>query len=170
MLRFAHQDDKPFLEWMLYEASYPEYGPRPPFAQGISDPRVSVYLDGWVRKGDAGLIVTAEGGGPVGAAWYRLFTPEAPGYGFIDAQTPELAIALVYEVRGRGVGTKLMQSLMTLARKQGHRQISLSVDVKNEGARRLYQRLGFQEVERDEENLKMLADLSQDPPVEGNVG
>lgn len=163
MLRFANQDDLPFLKWMLYEAAYPEgLGERPPFEKGIADPITARYLDGWVRKGDAGLIVTSEAGGPVGAAWYRLFPADAPGWGFIDEQTPELAIAVVHESRGKGIGTQLLQSLMTLAQKQGHRQISLSVDPPNKAAYNLYQKLGFQDAGLGDDVIKMVADLTGD--------
>lgn len=169
MIRFANQDDLPFLKWMLYEAAYPESGKRPPFEKGISDPGVAVYLDGWVRKGDAGLIVATEVGGPLGAAWYRLFTADAPGYGFIDEQTPELVMALAYEARGKGIGTQLLRALMSLAQKQGHEQISLCVDPPNTGALRFYARLGFQEV-GSHDPIKMVADLTAplpDPPSSG---
>lgn len=166
MLRFAHQDDLPFLRWMLYEAAYPEVlGERPPFEKGLSDPVVARYLDGWVRKGDAGLIVASEAGGPMGAAWYRLFTADAPGWGFIDEQTPELAIAVVYEARGQGIGTQLLQALMTLAGKQGHRQISLAVDPPNTAAYRLYTKLGFQDAGFDGDSIKMVADVSTPRPA-----
>ncbi|CAN5892110.1 GNAT family N-acetyltransferase [soil metagenome] len=170
MLRFAHQDDLPFLKWMLFEACYPEGAPRPPFEKGIADPKVWVYLDGWVRTGDAGLIVATDAGGPMGAAWYRLFTADAPGYGFIDEQTPELAIGLVFEARGRGLGTQLLRNLMSLANKQGHKQISLSVDHTNPRARQFYERLGFAEVSRDAEGARMVADLTKpipDPKLAG---
>lgn len=101
----------------------------------------------------------------MGAAWYRLFTPEAPGYGFLDAETPELAIALVYEARGKGVGTQLMHALMTLARKQGHKKTSLGVENNNPGAERLCRRLGFREFGRDEQGSMMVADLTAPPAV-----
>lgn len=166
MIRFANQDDLPFLKWMLYEAAYPETGERPPFEKGISDPNVAVYLDGWVRKGDAGLIVATDAGGPLGAAWYRLFSADAPGYGFIDEQTPELITALAYEARGKGIGTQLLRALMTLAQKQKHKQISLSVDRANAGAHRLYQRLGFTEVASDDP-ITMVADLTAPLPAPG---
>jgi GNAT superfamily N-acetyltransferase len=167
LIRFANQDDLPFLKWMLYEAAYPETGERPPFERGISDPKVAVYLDGWVRKGDAGLIVATEVGGPLGAAWYRLFSAEAPGFGFIDEQTPELMIALAYEARGKGIGTQLLRALMTLAQKQKHKQISLAVDQGNTGAHRLYQRLGFTEVDSGDP-IKMVADLTAPIPALGS--
>lgn len=165
MLRFAHQDDLPFLKWMLYEACYPEgCGERPPFEKGIGDPIVANYLDGWVRKGDAGLIVATEAGGPMGAAWYRMFLADNPGYGFFDEKTPELAIAMVFEARGRGLGSELLRNLMSLAIKQGHKQISLCTDIRNNGAIRLYDRLGFKEFGRDEEVVKMVADLTKPIP------
>lgn len=165
MLRFATEADLPFLKWMLYEAAYPEgvVENRPPFEKGVSDPKVWVYLDGWMRKGDAGLIVTSPAGGPQGAAWYRQFTADKPGYGFIDEQTPELAIALVYHVRGTGLGSQLLHALMTLAHRQGHRQISLHVEHGNTAARKLYERAGFKEVASTEEGIKMLADLTNPP-------
>jgi RimJ/RimL family protein N-acetyltransferase len=165
MLRFAHQDDLPFLKWMLYEACYPEgCGERPPFEKGINDPIVANYLDGWVREGDAGLIVATEAGGPMGAAWYRLFPADKPGYGFFDEKTPELAIAMVFEARGRGLGSELLRNLMSLANKQGHKHISLCSDIRNNGAIRLYERLGFREFDRDEEVVRMVADLTKPIP------
>lgn len=170
MLRFAHQDDLPFLKWMLYEASFPEGSERPPFEKGIARPDVWVYLDGWVRKGDAGLIVATEAGGPMGAAWYRMFTADAPGYGFIDEQTPEVAIAMVFEARGRGLGTQLLRNLMSLAGKQGHKQMSLGVDHVNPRARKLYERLGFEKVAEDDEGIKMLADLTKPIPDPSPAG
>jgi RimJ/RimL family protein N-acetyltransferase len=166
VLRFATPEDLPFLKWMLYEAAYPEgvVQDRPPFEKGISDPSVWVYLDGWMRKGDAGLILTSPSGGPQGAAWYRLFSPDAAGYGFVDEQTPELAIALVYYSRGTGLGSRLLHALMTLAHKQGHKRISLHVEHANTAARKLYEKAGFTEYERTDEGIKMVADLTEPPP------
>jgi GNAT superfamily N-acetyltransferase len=165
VLRFAHQDDLPFLKWMLYEACYPEgCGERPPFEKGISDPIVANYLDGWVRKGDAGLIIATEAGGPMGAAWYRMFPADKPGYGFFDEKTPELAIAMVFEARGRGLGSELLRNLMSLANKQGHKQMSLGVDDVNPRARRFYERLGFEETGRKEDGVIMVADLTKPIP------
>ena len=56
------------------------------------------YVQNWGRKGDAG-VVALEGPHEYGAAWYRLFTDDNRGYGFVDEQTPELSIAMYPECR-----------------------------------------------------------------------
>lgn len=166
MLRFANQDDLPFLKWMLFEASYFDEEKRPSFDLGLSDPAISIYLDGWPRPGDLGLIVTDEKNTPLGAAWYRLFTSDQPGFGFIDEKTPEIAIAVRPDVRGQGLGRGLLESLIQIARKQGHRQVSLSVEHANARARHLYEQLGFTEVDRNDSEGKMVLDLSETPATE----
>ena len=45
------------------------------------------YVENWGRPGDAAVVALDEGF-PVGAAWYRLFKENAPGYGFIDERRP----------------------------------------------------------------------------------
>jgi len=45
--------------------------------------------------------------------------------------------------RGGGVGTKLLERLKQFAAKEGYRTIRLDVINTNDGARRLYERLGF---------------------------
>ena len=57
------------------------------------------YVSGWGRRGDTS-VVALEDGFPIGAAWSRLFTRDEPGFGFVDEQTPEVAIAVVPSRRG----------------------------------------------------------------------
>lgn len=166
MLRFANRDDLPFLKWMLFEASYLDHDSRPSFDRGLSDPAIAVYLDGWPRAGDVGLIATNEGNTPLGAAWYRLFSAEQPGYGFVDERTPEIAIALRPDARGQGLGRILMEELMRIARKQGHPRLSLAVEHGNERARHLYESLGFIDIGRNGEDAQMVLDLA----VDGEAG
>ena len=84
-------------------------------------------------------MIAIENGFPVGAAWYRLFTAERPGYGFVDEATPELAIAVVPSARGKGVGGALLDALLARAAEEGHAAISLSVDRTNARAIELYE-------------------------------
>jgi GNAT superfamily N-acetyltransferase len=119
---------------------------------------VSRYVDRWGRPGDT-AVVALEGATPVGAAWFRLYRPEAPGFGFVDEQTPELSIAVVPSRRHHGYGSKLLTDLLERARQAGYPSISLSVDTDNP-AIGLYERYGFREVARNDNNVTMLADLS----------
>ena len=43
----------------------------------------------------------------VGAAWYRLFARDEPGFAFVDEQTPKATIAVV-PMRGHGIGGQLL--------------------------------------------------------------
>ena len=79
------------------------------------------------------------------------------GYGWVDDETPELTIAVLPESRGKGVGAQLLVQLMELARAR-YLAVSLSVSAENP-ARRLYERLGFLTVIRDEYSLTMKKDL-----------
>ncbi len=48
------------------------------------------------------------------------------------------------EARGRGVGSRLIQAAIELARRRGCKRISLLTDATNTGAQRLYESLGFE--------------------------
>ena len=65
----------------------------------VEDASLWQYVSGWGRRGDASVIAL-EDGFPIGAAWFRLFTRDEPGFGFVDDQTPEVAIAVVPSRRG----------------------------------------------------------------------
>jgi GNAT superfamily N-acetyltransferase len=104
-------------------------------------PIVSMFYRGWGRPGDVGYVAV-EGRRRLGAVWYRLFTDAVHGEGFVDEDTPELALAVVAEARGRGVGRALMERIHERARADGIRQLSLSVDHDNP-AKRLYESLGY---------------------------
>ena len=78
-----------------------------------SDPEasepVSRYVVNFGRRGDAAMIAI-EDHKRIGAAWYRLFTRDEPGFAFVDEVTPEVSIAVVPSVRGRGIGSRLLEA------------------------------------------------------------
>ena len=146
-VRAGLAEDLPFLREMLYEAAYwrPEV-PRPPLTEVLYDPAIAKYIEGWGRKGDAAVIaMDSKGERRIGAAWYRLMPKEDPGYGFVDAQTPEVGVGVSPERRGEGVGGRLLRELLQKASDEGYGAVSLSVE-KDNPALRLYERCGFEKL------------------------
>lgn len=107
-------------------------------------PSVRVYVQGWGRRSDAGVVAVDAMGHRLGAAWYRLFGAEAPGFGFVAPDVPEVALAVVAAARGRGLGTAMLLTLKALACAHGCAALSLAVERPNP-ARRLYERHGFRD-------------------------
>jgi ribosomal protein S18 acetylase RimI-like enzyme len=148
-IRPAGPGDVEFLRKMAYEAAAwnPDW-PREETIAALASPVLERYVRDWGRPGDSGVIADLEGES-VGAAWYRLFSAEEPGYGFVDERTPELGIAVVPLQRRKGIGETLLRALISQARQEGYPGLSLSVAVHNR-SRMMYERAGFEKVREDE--------------------
>jgi ribosomal protein S18 acetylase RimI-like enzyme len=154
--RSAGLGDFTFLATMLGEAAvWRPDKPTPTADQVLANPRYSMYLAGWPRPGDHGLI--AEQDAPVGAAWYRTYTEASPGIGFVAEDIPELSIAVVASRRHQGIGRRLLVDLIHASDSQGYPALSLSVAEANP-ARRLYESMGFVCVEKHGSSWTMVRD------------
>lgn len=158
LIRILEEPDLPFLREMLYAALFwrPE-GDRPPFEWALAHPAVAMYHEDWGRPGDFGLIAQ-DGDKRIGAIWCRLFTEKLHGDGFVDEETPEMAIAVVDGRRGLGIGSSLLGAFAEQAKGAGIRQMSLSVDADNP-AKRLYRKVGYVEFSPDDDKDRMLLSL-----------
>ena len=131
--------DYALLEEFLYHAIFIPQGEELPSREIIFKPEIYIYIkDYGTRKGDHG-VVAEKANKIIGAAWTRII----PAYGNIDESTPELAISMLPEHRGQGIGTSLMMALFVELKKHGYKRTSLSVQ-KNNPAVRFYERLGYQ--------------------------
>jgi ribosomal protein S18 acetylase RimI-like enzyme len=171
-LRPAGPEDAPFIAEMVAESvSWDrEPGSPPPAVADIAGhPRVADYFVDWPRPGDDGLVAEVDGQ-PTGACWYRRFTREHPGYGFLGEDVPGLGLAVRDGYRDQGIGTRLLAATVELARASGFRALSLSVADGNR-ARHLYDRAGFEPVELDEGgSWTMRLRLGPDPDAPSRAG
>jgi ribosomal protein S18 acetylase RimI-like enzyme len=137
-VRDMRASDYACLPEFLYQAIFIPEGVEAPPREIINDPQIFVYIkDFGSQPGDLG-VVAEQDGQVVGAAWTRII----PAYGHINAETPELAISILPDFRGYGIGTKLMKKLFATLRDSGYKRTSLSVQ-KDNPAVRFYERLGY---------------------------
>lgn len=148
---------------MLFEAAHwrPSEA-RPSLEQSLARPDLAKLLQDWSsRPGDVGVVARL-GGADVGAAWYRFWSDDDHSYGYVGNHVPELAIAVVPEQRGRGIGSALLEQLLEQARQRGVERFSLSVERDNP-AQRLYRRFGFERVGENGNAWTMMASTHSSP-------
>lgn len=158
-IRSIEETEYSFLLRMLYESIYIEAKNKPAMKQLLSTDSWKKYYVDWGRQGDKALIAIDADRIPCGAVWYRLFNNNEHGYGFVNDCTPELGIAIEQNCRGMGLGKRLMCAIMLDAKNNGFEALSLSVDAKNTNAVKLYHKLGFEEVDRDDTSYIMIKKL-----------
>jgi ribosomal protein S18 acetylase RimI-like enzyme len=141
-IRPVTPDDIPFLWDMIYLASrMPEDGATSSEA-ARNQPHVNIYVKEWGRPGDFGLIAyDPQSSRKLGAAWVRFLTEDKSYYGYYDEETPALAIAVLPEMKGKGVGSALLSQLIERLRTEVP---GIVLTVRNDNpARHLYERMGF---------------------------
>ena len=166
VIRRTRPDDAEFLREMLFEATYwrsTPSRPRPGLEEGLADPDLVKVLTDWGRPGDLAMVATDGGGERIGAAWMRLWTEHQHLRGFVDEQTPELAIGVRKDFRRHGVGTALLLAVLGRAREDGVARVSLSVEIENV-ARLLYERFGFSLHAVDQGVATLLVQLDEPAP------
>jgi GNAT superfamily N-acetyltransferase len=141
-VRPARSEDLGFLRQALAWAA--DWREEEADLRALADPEIARYLQNWKREGDFGVIAEGDDG-LVGAAWWRHFSDDDHGFGYVASDTPEVTIAVTPGYRGRGVGTAMLSALADQARSEGIPALSLSVEEGN-ASMRLYERVGFQRV------------------------
>lgn len=145
------------LESFVYEAVYVPPGSAP-LPRSVTDrPELRVYFHRFGCGQWDRAFVALDGEWIVGAIWCRLMDD----YGHVDDETPSLAMALYQGYRGRGIGTALLRTMLGALRREGARQVSLSVQRENRAAR-LYQREGFWTLRETEQEYIMINDLRRE--------
>ena len=154
VIRALRREETGVLEDFLYEAIFVPEGMEPPDRDILERPELRVYTDGFGnRKGDNCLVADMDGK-VVGAVWTRIMDD----YGHVDDETPSFAISLYRAYRGKGIGTAMMRDMLDLLRQQGYHKASLAVQKANYAVR-MYEAVGFQTVDENEEEYIMVCEL-----------
>lgn len=153
VIRPIRENEYPLLEEFLYLAIFVPKGATPPPKSIVKRAELQVYVERFGESKDDLALVAQVGDKVVGVVWSRIMND----YGHIDDDTPSLAISVQEEYRNKGIGTQLLKDML-LELKRGYKQASLSVQKANYAAR-LYIRSGFDIVEENEEEYKMVCIL-----------
>lgn len=142
------------LEDFLYEAIYIPEGMSAPPKSIIKKPELQVYINGFGTEKDDIALVAEAGGRITGAVWARVMND----YGHIDDETPSLAISLLKDCRGLGIGTALLEEMLSKLKGRGYMQTSLAVQKANYAVG-MYQKAGLVIVGESGEEYKMICHL-----------
>ena len=153
-IRALREKEKELLKDFLYEAIFIPEGVEAPDRDIIEKPELRIYYEDFGKKDADHCLVAEDEGKVIGAVWTRIMND----YGHIDDKTPSFAISLYREYRGRGIGTKLMQEMLNLLKEKGYKRASLAVQKANYAVR-MYEKVGFETVDENEEEYIMVCSL-----------
>lgn len=151
VIRKMKKHEYPLLNDFLYEAIFVPEGMEAPVRDIINKPELQVYVSDFGSEKDDLCMVAETEGKIVGAVWVR----DMKDYGNIGDGIPSFAISLYKEYRGNGIGTELMKTMLEELKSRGCKKASLSVQKKNYAAK-MYQKLGFEVVQENEEEYIMV--------------
>lgn len=154
IIREMRKEEYCILGDFLYEAIYIPDGIKQPPKSIIKCPELQEYIvEFGERKHDKAMVAEIQGN-VVGAVWVRIMND----YGHIDNDTPSLAMSVFKKYRGLGIGTSLLEHLLSVERMEGYSKISLSVQ-KNNYAVKMYEKVGFNIVDENSEEYIMVVNL-----------
>lgn len=153
-IRELKETEYKILDHFLYEAIFIPKGMKKPPREIIHHAELQVYVKDFGKYKDDHCVVAEMHHRIVGACWSRIMND----YGHVDNHTPSLAISLYEQFRGKGIGTKLMESMLQLLKDEGYKKTSLSVQ-RNNYAVKMYQKAGFKIIDENEQEYRMVCEL-----------
>ena len=152
-IREIRENEYYVLSEFLYEAIFIPVGMEKPPKAIIEQPELQVYIADFGKSDDWCLVAEVKEK-IVGAVWVRIMND----YGHIDDETPSFAISLYEEYRNMGIGTALMRDMLEFLKNKGYKRTSLSVQKVNYAVR-MYQKVGFEVIDENEEEYIMVCRL-----------
>ena len=154
IIRELKKDEIHLLNDFLYEAIFLPEGTEAPLKSIIKSPDLQVYISEFGNRKDDRCLVAEINRKVIGAVWVRIMND----YGHVDDNTPSFAISLYKEYRGLGIGTEMMRKMLLLLKENGYKQTSLAVQKANYAVK-MYQNVGFEIVDENEEEYIMICKL-----------
>lgn len=150
-IRQLKEDEYVLLNDFIYEAIYIPEGKEAPPKSIINQPDIQVYISDFGKQKDDYCFIAEVDEKIVGAVWVRIMND----YGHIDNETPSFAISLYKEYRGCGIGTALMEQMLSSLKQMGYKKTSLAVQKENY-ALKMYLKVGFEIFDENEEEFIMI--------------
>ena len=154
VIRSLEAHEYAVLNDFLYEAIYIPEGTEAPPRSVLELPELQVYIEGFGTSKDDHALAAMADEQIVGVVWTRIMND----YGHIDEDTPSLSISVLEEYRGAGIGTALLDTMLSNLASCGYAQVSLSVQKEN-FAVKMYEKAGFTVYSEREEEYIMHAPL-----------
>jgi GNAT superfamily N-acetyltransferase len=153
--RIARIEDVDFVFRMIVFAAFPpNHSTLPPPEDERDFPHLRRWSKPLERPGDF-AVIAEDSDGLIGAAMARVFVPPERPIGLETCSLPELAIAIEPERRGAGSSVSLLLALQDLATHHS-RGLSLIVSSRNDVAKHLYSRCGFERLAETDRGQSMM--------------
>jgi len=158
IIREIKNSETHLLESFLYEAIFQRDENNLIPQDVVKQPEMKIYYENFGKADDICFAAEIEGK-IIGAVWTRILSDEIKGFGNIDKYTPEFAISVCKDYRGKDIGTKLMKKILGTLKERGYKKASLAVQ-KDNYAFKMYKNLGFSIVNETEEEYIMVCILN----------
>lgn len=155
-IRKINDNEHELLDDFLYEAIFVPEGVEAPPKSIINQPDLQVYVRDFGKEPDDICFVSEVDGNVVGAVWVRVMED----YGHVGDGIPSFAISLYKEYRGYGMGTQMMKRMLMELKERGYERTSLAVQKANYAVK-MYQNVGFEIVDENEEEYIMVCELKK---------
>ena len=155
LIRRMGSGETNLLKEFLYEAIFIPEGVKPPERDIVLLPELRIYYEDFGSGRADNCLVAEKDGRVIGTVWTRIMND----YGHVDDETPSFAISLIPEYRGKGIGTELLNDMLSLLKEQGYEQASLAVQKANYAVR-MYEKAGFRIADENSEEYIMVCRLT----------
>ncbi|MBV7390763.1 GNAT family N-acetyltransferase [Enterococcus alishanensis] len=156
LIREMRTEEYYLLEEFLYEAIFQRNQEDLLPKNIIYQPELFIYIKDFGSLKDDYCLCAEHNGKIVAAVWVRIIS----GFDQINKDTPEFAISVLKDYRGLGLGRKLMAEMLQLLKEKDYKNTSLAVQ-KDNYALKMYQSLGFQIIDENDEEYLMIFHLNK---------